>query len=84
VAEDNDGWRWFEAAEPAADAPDDVARLFARTFTSADGRKVLAALERMTLGRALGPEAATKELRDLEGQRRLVRLIRTLTERGDT
>lgn len=82
------GWDWFEtpdAGDPTPDdlAPEDLARLFARTFTGPDGRRVLAALERMTLGRALGPEAAAEELRDLEGQRRLVRLIRTLTERGD-
>lgn len=70
--------------EPGAAAPDETARMFARVFGGADGRKVLAHLRGMTVEAALPPTATDAMLRHVEGQRCLVRHIETLVKRGET
>ncbi len=55
---------------------------FARTFSNADGAAVLAHLRRITVERALHPNATDAELRHIEGQRALVHMIETLITRG--
>jgi len=62
----------------------DLCRSYARCFGSADGSRVLADLERSTLGRVLGPAADEATLRHLEGQRAVVARIRALVARGRT
>lgn len=74
---------WPFAAEPLAEnAQRDLARAYARCFSSRDGETVLAHLEGLTRRRALGPAAQDAALRHLEGQRQLVALIAALAERG--
>lgn len=63
--------------------PDAIARVFARCFRGRDGERALAFLRRMTVERCLPAAATAEELRDAEGQRRLVKLIETLVQRGD-
>lgn len=60
----------------------DIERIFARLFSSDDGRKVLAHLQVMTFSRAYGPEASDQQLRYAEGQRALVANILRLVDRG--
>ncbi len=60
----------------------DVERLFARVFSSEDGRKILAHLQVMTFSRAYGPDASDQQLRYAEGQRALVANILRLVDRG--
>ena len=62
--------------------PDAIARVFARCFKGRDGERALAFLRRLTVERCLPAGAADAELRDAEGQRRLVKLIETLIQRG--
>lgn len=68
------------ASDPASGA--DLDRSYARCFGSPDGARVLADLERSTLGRVLGPAADEATLRHLEGQRAVVARIRALVARG--
>lgn len=75
------------AAPTAAAAAEERRRgevAFARCFAGADGERALAHLARITVERALGPEASDASLRDLEGQRRLYHHILGLIERGRT
>jgi len=77
-----------EGAEPTAEPtagpdPDAIARVFARCFKGRDGARALAFLRRLTVERALPATASAEELRDAEGQRRLVKLIETLVQRGN-
>ena len=60
----------------------EVARAAARCFGTEDGRTLLAYLRAITIERACGPQASDAALRDLEGQRRLVRQICALIDRG--
>ncbi|MGZ9109348.1 MAG: Bbp19 family protein [Micavibrio sp.] len=60
----------------------DVERLFARCFSTDDGKKVLAHLQVMTFSRAYGPDASDQQLRYAEGQRALVANILRLIDRG--
>jgi hypothetical protein len=79
------GWRWFEPAAPDREAEEDarqLARAFARVFSSAEGEAVLAHLKGLTLDRCLGPEAGDAALRHLEGGRALVHHILALVARG--
>ncbi|WP_114393163.1 hypothetical protein [Oleisolibacter albus] len=77
------GWPWPDPAAPAGgDGPPDLARAAARLLDSADGRRLLAHLRRLTLERALGPEAPEPVLRHLEGQRALVLSLEALAARG--
>jgi hypothetical protein len=76
-------WGEFEnrrkASPPAEDAVDE---LCARIFTTPDGQNLLAFLRSITKERALPPNATSDELRDLEGQRRLVDNLEKARERG--
>lgn len=60
----------------------EIERAFARTFSSDDGRKVLAHLQAMTFHKALGPQTANEQLRYMEGQRAMVANILRLIDRG--
>ncbi len=55
---------------------------YARCFGTAAGAAVLAHLRRITIERALGPDATDAQLRGLEAQRTLVHQIENMIERG--
>lgn len=77
------GWPWPDPAMPTGgDGLPDLARAAARLLDSADGRRVLAHLRRLTLERALGPDAPEPALRHLEGQRALILSLEALAARG--
>lgn len=67
---------------PQSLSQEDVARIFARCFSTDDGRKVLSHLQVMTFSRAYGPESSDHQLRYAEGQRALVAQIMRLVDRG--
>jgi len=69
-------------ADPQTLSQQDVERIFARCFSSEDGKKVLAHLQVMTFSRAYGPDASDQQLRYAEGQRALVANILRLIDRG--
>jgi len=71
-----------ERGGPLPEDPDELARAFARALSGRDGEIVRAHLRRLTLERALGPEAEAAALRHLEGQRALVVRIEALAARG--
>jgi hypothetical protein len=81
-------WPWAEPGPPTAPSGEDraaLARACARLFAHADGRRLLAHLHALTVGRHLGPEASDAALRHLEGQRALVgHLNRLIAEGGGT
>ncbi len=60
----------------------DVERIFARLFSSDDGRRALAWLQVMTFHRAAGIETSDNHLRYMEGQRALVASILRMIDRG--
>jgi hypothetical protein len=60
----------------------DMERLFAKLFSSDDGRKVLAYLQMITFHRVLASNANSVELRYIEGQRALVAQMLRLIDRG--
>jgi hypothetical protein len=62
----------------------DIERLFARCFSTEDGKKVLAHLQVMTFSRPGGPDPSDACLRYAEGQRVLVANIMRLIDRGRT
>lgn len=68
--------RLFEDTSQMTDA--EIRASYARCFTTREGRIVLSHLYRMTLGRTLGPDSTSDELRHLEGQRQLVGYISAL------
>lgn len=89
MAGNNEGWAWFETAiQPAPGEAemfidgDSLAALAARCFRSADGKRFLGVLRRMTVERSLGPNAPEPLLRHLEGQRQLVKYMETLVAEG--
>ena len=59
-----------------------IARDYARTFSGASGRAVIAHLRAMTIERWLGADATDAQLRTLEGQRALVHQIEQMITRG--
>lgn len=59
---------------------DEIARSFARLFSTEDGQRVLDYLKRTTFMRSYGSEASDKLLRFSEGQRALVAQIMRLTD----
>ena len=67
---------------PGGDSLREIARAAARCFGTDDGRKLLAHLRAITIERACGPQVSDAALRDLEGQRRLVRRLCALIDRG--
>ena len=68
--------------ETSAMSREDIARLYARTFSSDDGRKVLDHLQRIAFIKALGPDVQDAALRHAEGQRALVQTILRLVDTG--
>lgn len=69
-------------SEPQTLPQQDIERIFARCFSTEDGKKVLAHLQVMTFSRAYGPDASDQHLRYAEGQRALVANILRLIDRG--
>lgn len=53
----------------------DDAKILHDTFATPTGQKALAWMRRMTIDRQLAADVPEAVLRDIEGQRRLVRLI---------
>lgn len=72
---------WTDSEPPAGEIWN-TARLFARVFSEPGGEDVLAHLRRITVERTLPPEASAEALRDLEGQRRIVKFIEAQILRG--
>jgi hypothetical protein len=72
----------FVYQAPERMEPRDVERMFARLFSTDDGRRVLSYLQAVTFQRALGPACADGHLRYTEGQRALVASILRLIDRG--
>ena len=72
----------YAVPEPGRMEMRDIARTYARLFSSDDGRKVLAHLQVMTFHRALGATSPDEQLRYMEGQRSLVATILRLVDRG--
>ena len=60
----------------------DIERLFARLFSTEDGKMVLAYLQTITFQRALGMGAPDEQLRYMEGQRSMIATILRLIDRG--
>nr|BDD44008.1 hypothetical protein 1 [Alphaproteobacteria bacterium] len=60
----------------------EMEKIFARMFSSEDGKKALGYLQMITFHRALGPNSSDVELRHLEGQRAMVASILRLIDRG--
>lgn len=60
----------------------DIEKIYAQTFNTGNGQRVLEHLRRMTIERVLGPDATDAELRALEGQRMLVHIIEQMIKRG--
>ena len=59
-----------------------IEQVFARLFSSEDGKRALAYLQMIGFQRALGPQSSDQELRYLEGQRAMVAAILRLIDRG--
>jgi len=57
---------------------EEIRAAFAKCFKTGEGMVVLSFLRRLTVERYLGPDASSDELRHLEGQRHLVKLIEKL------
>lgn len=57
----------------------EVKRLFVRTFSSEEGKKVLAYLRHFTSHRSFNAETSNETLRFMEGQRALINTIQKLT-----
>ena len=83
------GWDWLEKIgfAPLDDNPEEnskknLARAFARTFSSPDGERVLAHLRSITFDRYFGPETTESTLRYAEGQRALVACIEAFINQG--
>lgn len=60
----------------------EVEKTFARLFSSDDGKKALAYLQRATYQRVMSADASDAQLRYLEGQRALVGGMMRLAQRG--
>jgi len=61
---------------------DDAPRIFARLFSSDDGKLVLSYLRATVNARVSGPEAGEGALRYQDGQRGLLQTIHGLVEQG--
>lgn len=64
------------------DDDDSIALCLAGLFSGGSGEEALAWMRRITIDRELRPDATEAELRDLEGQRRFVRRLCNMIERG--
>ena len=63
---------------------DDIARIYARLFSSDDGKMVLAHMQNSTFLRSYGPDSSADTLRHFEGQRAFVSQIMRLIDIGRT
>lgn len=72
----------FSLPEPGAAQGKDIEKVFARLFSSDDGKRVLAYLQSITFMRAAGMDVSDRSLRYLEGQRSLMAVIVSLIARG--
>lgn len=72
----------YQALSPEKLEQQNMERVFARLFSSDDGRKALAYLQMITFHRALAPTSSDMELRYAEGQRAMVATILRLIDRG--
>ena len=77
---DGEGWDALETAPPP-ETPE-LARDFVRTFSSNSGGNVLAALQRMTVGRVLPPDCTDAALRHHQGACSILFHILGMIERG--
>lgn len=68
--------------QPAIKDAGDVAKSYARIFSTEDGRRVLDHLQISTFHRATGPDTSDAHIRHLEGQRYLLSQILRFIERG--
>lgn len=59
-----------------------IKRVFARAFSTDDGKKVLAYLQYITFNRHYGAEVSNEQLRYAEGQRAIVHTILRFIEQG--
>ena len=75
------GWPFFENTMSVANF-DDVAKSFAKCFSTTDGRRVLAFLSSQTKERFLPATSTTNELWFLEGKRALLAQIEHLISKG--
>lgn len=62
---------------------EDVKRAYARLFSTRDGQRVLAHLQRTVFDRVEGVEASDARLRDLNAQRRLLNTIKGYIDQGE-
>lgn len=60
----------------------EIERLFARLFSTEDGKTVMSYLQHITFERVLGANTTDEQLRYAEGQRALLSNISRLIERG--
>lgn len=60
----------------------EIERVFARVFSTEEGKKILAWLQVMTFHRAAGAGSSDEQLRYMEGQRGLVANILRMIDRG--
>ncbi len=60
----------------------EIERIFARLFSSEDGKRALAYLQLMTFNRAGSGNSSDMQLRHMEGQRSLMASILRLIDRG--
>ena len=77
---DDPSWSSLETAAPP-ETPE-MARIFRRVFTAAEGQEVLAHLRALTIDREMPALCTEAQLRDIEGQRRLFRIITGLIAKG--
>ena len=75
------GWSFFENPLSEVKA-DDVAKSFAKCFSTADGKRVLNFLSSQTKERFLSATSTTNELWFLEGKRALFAQIEHLISKG--
>ncbi len=85
LGKNKNGWEWLEKINisPVLEDKDfQLARTFARCFSSEDGKKVLQHLKKITFERCFGPEVKKSVLKYAEGQRALIAHIETLCKRA--
>lgn len=61
----------------------EIEKQYARTFSGASGKQVLAHLRSITIERAIGPNVTNEELRWWAAQKALVHQIENLIQRGN-
>ena len=69
----------LEEYDTAQMSEEEIKKAFVRCFMSKEGKIVLSFLRRQTIERCMGPDIEERQLRDLEGQRRLVKQIERLS-----